>query len=144
MSAPAYEHADSPGHRPDGSRPHGLGHTDRWRSRQGGLEVEGPLRREPHRKRQRRQFSEPVVLPVVERWPRHLLPGCDDEPDLTLTIGTDDAYRVGRGELDPSVAFMQGKLKSTGDNALLLSILDWSATPAFTKALEDWAAAPPA
>ena len=72
------------------------------------------------------------------------LPGCDDEPDLTLTIGTDDAYRVGRGELDPSVAFMQGKLKSTGDNALLLSILGWSATPAFTKALEDWAAAPPA
>ena len=78
------------------------------------------------------------------RWssdgPGPLLPGCDGEPDLTLTIGTDDAYRVRRGELDPSVAFMQGKLKSTGDNALLLSILDWSATPAFTKALEDWAA----
>jgi SCP-2 sterol transfer family len=82
------------------------------------------------------------------RWssagPGPLLPVCDDEPDLTLTIGTDDADRVKRGELDPSVAFMQGKLKSTGDNALLLSILGWSATPAFTKALEDWAAAPPA
>ncbi len=82
------------------------------------------------------------------RWssdgPGPLLPGCDGEPDLTLTIGTDDAYRVRRGELDPSVAFMQGKLKSTGDNALLLSILDWSATPAYTKALVDWAAAPPA
>lgn len=71
------------------------------------------------------------------------MPGCDDEPDLTLTIGTDDAYLVRRGELDPSVAFMQGKLKSTGDNALLLNILGWTATPAYTKAMEDWAAAPP-
>ncbi len=82
------------------------------------------------------------------RWssngPGAISPGSDDEPDLTLTIGTDDAYRVKRGELDPSVAFMQGKLKSTGDNALLLSILGWSATPAFTKALAEWAAGQPA
>jgi putative sterol carrier protein len=71
------------------------------------------------------------------------LPGCDAEPDLTLTISADDASLVKKGELEPSVAFMQGKLKSTGDNALLLSILAWSATPAFTKALADWTAGPP-
>jgi SCP-2 sterol transfer family len=76
--------------------------------------------------------------------PGPILPGCHDEPDLTLTIGTDDAYRVKQSELNPSVAFMQGKLKSTGDNALLLSILAWSATPAFTEALAGLAAEQPA
>jgi SCP-2 sterol transfer family len=78
------------------------------------------------------------------RWsgdgPGPLLPSPEAEPDLTLTIGTDDAHRVKRGQLDPSVAFMQGKLKSTGNNALLLSILAWSATPAFAKALAEWSA----
>ena len=78
------------------------------------------------------------------RWsadgPGPLLPSAEAEPDLTLTIGTDDAHRVKQGELDPSVAFMQGKLKSTGNNALLLSILAWSATPAFPKALAEWTA----
>jgi hypothetical protein len=78
------------------------------------------------------------------RWsaggPGPLLPSAEGEPDLTLTIGTDDAHRVKQGELGPSVAFMQGKLKSTGSNALLLSILAWSATPAFPKALAEWSA----
>jgi putative sterol carrier protein len=69
--------------------------------------------------------------------------GNDAEADLTLTIGTDEARRLQQGELQPSVAFMQGKLKSTGDNALLLQVLAWSATPAFADALKDWTAAPP-
>jgi hypothetical protein len=76
------------------------------------------------------------------RWsvdgPGPLLPSAEAEPDLTLTIGTDDARRIKEGQLDPSVAFMQGKLKSTGNNALLLSILAWSATPAFPEALATW------
>ena len=38
---------------------------------------------------------------------------------------------------------MQGKLKSTGDNAILLRVLAWSATPAFADALKEWAANPP-
>jgi SCP-2 sterol transfer family len=69
--------------------------------------------------------------------------GSDAEPDLTLTIGTDDAGRVQQGDLQPSVAFMQGKLKSTGDNALLLRILAWSATPAFADTLKEWTAEHP-
>jgi SCP-2 sterol transfer family len=79
----------------------------------------------------------------VTRWSRQwtgdgpgpVLPGNDEEPDLTLTIGTDDARRIKNGELDPSVAFMQGKLKSSGDNALLLRILDWSTAAGPAKAL---------
>jgi putative sterol carrier protein len=45
---------------------------------------------------------------------------------------------VKNGQLDPSVAFMQGRLKTSGDNALLLSVLKWSATPAFPSALSSW------
>lgn len=70
--------------------------------------------------------------------PGPLLPGSEGDADLALTIGTDDARLVKDGELDPSVAFMRGRLKSTGDNALLLRILAWSATPAYTKALAAW------
>jgi hypothetical protein len=65
--------------------------------------------------------------------------GLEGEPDLTLTLGTDDARSVKNGQLDPSVAFMQGRLKTSGDNALLLSVLKWSATSAFPSALSSWA-----
>jgi SCP-2 sterol transfer family len=65
--------------------------------------------------------------------------GLEGEPDLTLTLGTDDALSVKNTQLDPSVAFMQGRLKTSGDYALLLSVLKWSATPAFSSALSSWA-----
>ncbi len=57
------------------------------------------------------------------------------EADLTLRISAEDARLVREGRLEPSVAFMQGRLKTEGDNALLLEILAWSATPAFRQAL---------
>ena len=66
--------------------------------------------------------------------------GCDGEPDLTLGLSWPDAHLVADGELPPSVAYMQGKLKTSGDNALLLSALAWSATPAFSAALAEWRA----
>jgi hypothetical protein len=76
------------------------------------------------------------------RWsndgPGPLLTADEGEADLTLTIGTDEARLVRDGELEPSVAFMRGRLKSTGDNALLLRILAWSATPAFADELAGW------
>jgi len=55
-----------------------------------------------------------------------------------LTLSPGDAQLVKKGELEPSVAFMQGKLKTSGDNALLLSVLAWSTTPAFADALATW------
>ena len=74
-------------------------------------------------------------------------PGCDGEPALSLLLSPDDADLVGRGELAPSVAFMQGRLKTTGDNGLLLRVLAWTARPTFADALEQWRqalAGPPA
>ena len=68
--------------------------------------------------------------------------GCEGQVDLTLTISPDDAALVLSGELAPSVAFMQGRLKTTGDNALLLELLRWSATEEFRKALSSWVSDP--
>jgi putative sterol carrier protein len=65
--------------------------------------------------------------------------GCDGEPDLTLGLSRDDALSVQQGQLPPSVAFMQGRLKTSGDNELLLRVLAWTATPAFQAALATWA-----
>jgi len=48
------------------------------------------------------------------------------EPDLTLTISPPDAQLVSAGQLQLSVAFMQGRLKTAGDNALLLELLAFS------------------
>jgi hypothetical protein len=36
---------------------------------------------------------------------------------------------------------MQGRLKTSGDNGLLLSVLAWSATDAFVPALASWSSA---
>lgn len=60
----------------------------------------------------------------------------DQEADLTLSLTPADAALVRQGELAPCVAFMQGRLKTSGDNALLLRVLEWSSTPAFSSALE--------
>jgi len=78
------------------------------------------------------------------RWsadgPGPLLTGDGSEPDLTLTLSPGDAELIRSGQLDPSVAFMQGRLKTSGDNALLLGVLSWTATPAFAGALAAWSA----
>lgn len=45
------------------------------------------------------------------------------DPDLTLTLPREDAIAVWQGDLDPSVAFMQGRLKAAGSMGILLSLL---------------------
>jgi len=60
----------------------------------------------------------------------------EGEPDLSLALSPQDARLVASGKLAPSVAFMQGRLKTSGENALLLSVLAWTATPAFAEARE--------
>jgi hypothetical protein len=66
------------------------------------------------------------------RWsvdgPGPLVAGSEPEPDLVLTLSAEDFELLRRGQLALSVAFMQGRLKTAGDNALLLRVLEWSAT----------------
>jgi hypothetical protein len=56
-------------------------------------------------------------------------PGPD--PELTLTVPAAEADAIRAGTLDPSVAFMRGRLKTVGDNALLLGVLAATADPGF-------------
>jgi len=50
-------------------------------------------------------------------------PGVVADPDTTITIAWDDAQSIERGELDPSVAFMQGRLKVAGSMAPVVALL---------------------
>jgi SCP-2 sterol transfer family len=76
------------------------------------------------------------------RWtgngPEDVEAGPEVEPDLTLTLSPEDAKLVAQGELAPSVAYMQGRLKTDGNNALLLRVLRWTAAPASQAALKSW------
>lgn len=49
--------------------------------------------------------------------------GPAEEPDLALTISPADAVDLLAGGIDPSVAFMRGRLKAAGDQNLLLAFL---------------------
>jgi hypothetical protein len=48
-------------------------------------------------------------------------------PDLTLTVGSEEGAAMADGTLDPSVAFMQGRMKTAGDPGLVLDVLSGAA-----------------
>lgn len=52
-------------------------------------------------------------------------------PDLTLTLVDPDARAIVAGELDPSVAFMQGRMKVAGSMGLVLDLLALAGTDDF-------------
>ncbi len=56
------------------------------------------------------------------------------EPTLSLTLSAADAPEVLSGRVEPSVAFMRGRLKATGDGSLLLAFLSSTVTEGF----EEW------
>lgn len=49
--------------------------------------------------------------------------GVRPAPDVTLTVSSADATAIAAGALDPSVAFMQGRMKTAGDPGLVLDLL---------------------
>jgi hypothetical protein len=57
--------------------------------------------------------------------------GPHPEADLSLTISSADAVPVLKGDIEPSVAFMRGRLKASGDGGLLLGFLDSTNDSAF-------------
>jgi hypothetical protein len=56
-----------------------------------------------------------------------------DLPDaeLTMTLDYATAVEIQQGALDPSVAFMQGRSKTTGDTGLLLQLLPVTRTDGY-------------
>ena len=59
---------------------------------------------------------------------------CKD-PDFTFTVTWADAVSVQKGELDPNVAFMQGRMKVSGNMNKVLALLPTTLSPEY-KALQ--------
>ena len=57
--------------------------------------------------------------------------GAVDGPDVTLTTVWQDAVAMERGELDPNVAFMQGRLKVAGSMGVMIELLIATRTPEY-------------
>lgn len=56
-------------------------------------------------------------------------PGRIRDPDVVLSSGWQDARAMAADELDPGVAFMQGRMKVVGSMAVVLALLALTATP---------------
>jgi putative sterol carrier protein len=59
-----------------------------------------------------------------------------DDTDFTLTMSYEDAVKVQQGELDPNAAFMQGRMKVSGNMAKLMSLLPLTNSPEY-RALQE-------
>ncbi len=53
------------------------------------------------------------------------------EPEVVLTQSYEDARKIQQGDLDPNAAFMQGRVKVTGDMAKLMSLLPITNSPEY-------------
>jgi putative sterol carrier protein len=58
-----------------------------------------------------------------------------DDAEVTLTTGYPDALKIQKGELDANAAFMQGKVKVTGNMAKVMALLPITNAPEY-KALQ--------
>jgi putative sterol carrier protein len=57
--------------------------------------------------------------------------GEDKDAEVTVTLAPADFAKLAGGELDASVAYMQGKLKATGDTGILIELLAASRAPEY-------------
>jgi alkyl sulfatase BDS1-like metallo-beta-lactamase superfamily hydrolase len=57
--------------------------------------------------------------------------GTLDDAEVTLTQSYDDSVKVAKGELDANAAFMQGKVKVTGNLAKLMALLPLTNAPEY-------------
>ncbi len=62
--------------------------------------------------------------------------GEDADADFTLTLSWDDSVKIQKGELDPNAAFMQGRMKVSGNMAKLMSLLPLTNSPEY-RALQE-------
>jgi putative sterol carrier protein len=57
--------------------------------------------------------------------------GEDPAAEFTMTVGYDDFAKTSRGELDANAAFMQGRLKVTGNMGKLMSLMPLTQSPEY-------------
>ena len=58
------------------------------------------------------------------------------DADFTLTLTYDDSVAVQKGELDANAAFMQGRMKVTGNMGKLMSLMPLTQSPEY-KAIQE-------
>ena len=58
------------------------------------------------------------------------------DSDFTMTLTYDDSVKVQKGELDPNAAFMQGRMKVTGNMGKLMTLMPLTNSPEY-KALQE-------
>jgi putative sterol carrier protein len=54
-----------------------------------------------------------------------------DDADVTLTTARVDAMAMAKGDLDPNVAFMQGRMKVSGAMGIMMRLLPVTNTPEY-------------
>lgn len=57
--------------------------------------------------------------------------GDDPETDVTLTSSYEDAVKITKGELDANAAFMQGRVKVTGNMAKIMAMMPLTNKPEY-------------
>jgi alkyl sulfatase BDS1-like metallo-beta-lactamase superfamily hydrolase len=62
--------------------------------------------------------------------------GTLDDAEVTLTQSYDDSVKVQKGELDANAAFMQGRVKVTGNMAKLMALLPLTNAPEYKELQE--------
>ena len=53
------------------------------------------------------------------------------DPDFTMTSAWDDSVAIAKGELDANAAFMQGKMKVSGNTGKLMQLLPLTMSPEY-------------
>lgn len=59
--------------------------------------------------------------------------GALDDVEFTITMTYEDSMKIQKGEMDPNAAFMQGRMKVTGNMAKLMSLLPLTNSPEYKK-----------
>jgi putative sterol carrier protein len=67
--------------------------------------------------------------------------GEDPNAEVTLTNSYEDAVKIMKGELDANAAFMQGKVKVTGNMAKMMSLMPLTSKPEYKQIQEKLRAA---
>jgi putative sterol carrier protein len=57
--------------------------------------------------------------------------GEDPDAEVILTLTFDDSVKIQKGELDETAAFMQGRLKVTGNMGKLMSLMPLTQSPEY-------------